>query len=89
MGQHEGIIWHKGRRRLCSIKGFCLIDVMRCDDLPSSPAEPCGVSFFFSRVCCGFVTGYFKSGQRGLISDMMLWDCYARQLNEMIKEKES
>lgn len=43
--------------------------------------------FFFSRVC--FVAGHFKSRRRGLISDMMLWDCYTKQFNEMIKEKES
>lgn len=54
--------------------------------------KSCGVLrviLFFSRVCCGFVTGYFRSRRRGLISDAMCWDCSARQLDETIKEKES
>lgn len=89
VGQHEGIIWHKGRRRLRSIKGFCLISVMRCDDLPSSPPESCGVFSSFSWMCCGSVTDSFRSRRRGLISDMMFWDGYARTFNGTEKQSKS
>lgn len=87
VGQHEGIIWHKGRRRLRSIKRLLSHqrDEMWWFTLKSSGVLAVCFPSLLGRAAA-LSPADWKARRRGLISDVMFRDGYAREFNETVEK---